>query len=427
MAKTVKDKPHEYVEDLTTKKKTFFKDPERNYDVLCKEEFKNKRLIVHHPFSKRDGSPKYTNIKRFVFPGYSESQIPTGISKSSRFGFGFTSTLYSVGKLIDDELKPEIISLLKSGESSYDSETNTLHLVNSDIQNMAKTLKSVITKNKEIESNVGQNLLHNIFPDSIDPIESGYTENDLKMYIDKIQGAVDNFGEEDVQSLSDLFLKTVDEKPDLVKKQVVLKTRNIVEEHYIDDLIDEYKQILDLKTDGDNLEKKWHDLFSKHNWLFSHVFSFPVVLHGDEVYVGGKGLDNTGGSFTDKLLRNNLTNNVAFLEFKTHLTPIFKPEPYRDGVYAMSYGLTGSINQVLRQRDKFQKAFAVHKMNSPGNYETFNSKCIVLIGKLENLGDDELSSFELYRSNSKDAELVTFDEVFTKLVTLRKMMRGEDV
>jgi len=80
--------------------------------------------------------------------------------------------------------------------------------------------------------------------------------------------------------------------------------------------------------------------------------------------------------------------------------------------------------QVLNQRDNFQKEFYALKAKSRknGNFETFNSKCIVLIGNLADLDDDQRYSFELSRSNSKDVEILTFDELKTKIESLQKLL-----
>ena len=56
---------------------------------------------------------------------------------------------------------------------------------------------------------------------------------------------------------------------------------------------------------------------------------------------------------------------------------------------------------------------------------TFNSKCIVLIGKIGDLSKQQKYSFELLRSNSRDVEIITFDEVKQKIKSLMKIMMGE--
>lgn len=64
-------------------------------------------------------------------------------------------------------------------------------------------------------------------------------------------------------------------------------------------------------------EALWQNLLTKHIYVFEQVFSWPVTIHEDMAYVGGKGVDNKGGSIVDFLVKNQLTNNVALIEIKT--------------------------------------------------------------------------------------------------------------
>ena len=91
----------------------------------------------------------------------------------------------------------------------------------------------------------------------------------------------------------------------------------------------------------------------------------------------------------------------------------------------MSADLSGAISQVLNQRDNFQKHFAIHKMNTQEEFETFNSKCVVLMGSIEDLDNSQLKSFELLRSNSKDVEIITFDELLGRFENLKALMSGK--
>ena len=58
-------------------------------------------------------------------------------------------------------------------------------------------------------------------------------------------------------------------------------------------------------------------------------------------------------------------------------------------------------------------------------FETFNSKCIVLIGNLADLDEDQRYSFELSRSNSKDVEIITFDELKAKIESFQELLNEE--
>lgn len=180
---------------------------------------------------------------------------------------------------------------------------------------------------------------------------------------------------------------------------------------------------MSFSTDGDSLEKRWQAFLKENSWIFSYIFAQPVILYRDEAYVGGKNIDNQNGKFNDFLIKNSLSDNVSFLEIKTHKTKLLENTAYRgNDVFSASKDLTGCINQVLNQRDNFQKEFYQQKVKSRGDFETFNSKCVVLIGCISDLNDEQKYSFELLRSNSRDVEIITFDELKSKIESFQTIL-----
>jgi hypothetical protein len=164
-------------------------------------------------------------------------------------------------------------------------------------------------------------------------------------------------------------------------------------------------------------EEFWQQLFQNHTWILSQIFSCPFILIGKKFYCGGKEDDDRGGVKGDLLYKNDLTGNLAFVEIKTPETEIIGKQ-YRgneDGkdnvVYSMGDELTGGVNQVLNQR----KIYLNTHGDNNGKF-LHNANCILVIGRVDKLkNDDEKKSFELYRSSSKDVELITFDELFGRV------------
>lgn len=78
--------------------------------------------------------------------------------------------------------------------------------------------------------------------------------------------------------------------------------------------------------------------------------------------------------------------------------------------------LSGAVNQALDQRYHFQKEIAQIKDNS-GIYDiqSYFVRCCLVIGQMPT-DEDQRKSFEFLRHNSKDVEIVTFDELLEKLV-----------
>lgn len=155
------------------------------------------------------------------------------------------------------------------------------------------------------------------------------------------------------------------------------------------------------------------------------AFGYPIIKVQDQASVGGRKLSGSGEKITDFLFKNSLTNNTAIFEIKTPQTALLNKKPFRDGVYTPSADLSGSINQTLDQKYQFQSQIAQIK-NASRIYdiESYSVHCCLIIGTTPD-EDDQLKSFELFRHNSKDVEIVTYDELFEKLKQLCEFLRTE--
>jgi hypothetical protein len=178
---------------------------------------------------------------------------------------------------------------------------------------------------------------------------------------------------------------------------------------------------------GENLnEGRWQEFFNENPFILNMAFGYPVIKVRDQASVGGRKLSGDGEKITDFLVKNSLTNNTAIFEIKTPQTPILNKTPFRDGVYTPSADLSGSINQALDQKYQFQKQIAQIKDNTRlYDIESYAVHCCLVIGKTPD-GDDRKKSFELFRRNSKDVEIVTFDELLEKLKQLSAFLRAAE-
>jgi hypothetical protein len=200
------------------------------------------------------------------------------------------------------------------------------------------------------------------------------------------------------------------------------KLRGDIELVTLEALITRYEGML-----GENLvEGRWQEFFNENPFILNMAFGYPVIKVRNQASVGGRKLSGDGEKITDFLVKNSLTNNTAIFEIKTPQTPILNKTPFRDGVYTPSADLSGSINQALDQKYQFQKQIAQIKDNTRlYDIESYAVHCCLVIGKTPD-GDDRKKSFELFRRNSKDVEIVTFDELLEKLKQLSDFLRAAD-
>ena len=342
--------------------------------------------------------------------------------------WGFTKPLNPFAYYLNENFIIEEIIIQKKGKVELDLNNKKLYLNEASLVTLHDAFSSVFKKNRAEVDFVLKTNLHRLFPTVAEQPEKKYIQDALASSLALWDNSIDEFSDADKNAIKDLFDK-LSFGTDFLTKEALAKTKEIVDNKYLQETLKKYKDLMVIKTDGERLEKKWQKFLRDNSWIFSSIFAQPVILCRGEAYVGGKTIDNKNGKFNDFLIKNSLSDNVSFLEIKTHRTKMIENKTYRgEDVYSATKDLTGSIVQVLNQRDNFQKEFYALKEKSrwESNIETFNSKCVVLIGSTKDLDKNQKYSFELFRSNSRDVEILTFNELQTKIESFQKIMKKND-
>jgi hypothetical protein len=177
-----------------------------------------------------------------------------------------------------------------------------------------------------------------------------------------------------------------------------------------------------------NDEEFWQKTLKEHTWVISQVFSHPVVILQQKAYVGGKAIDNSKGNVVDFLYKNKLTSNVVLIEIKTPITKLMGPK-YRQNSYSISQEITGPINQVLTYKDELQKSYTSLINKDSSEYHSFNPQCLVIAGcfQSEQMNTTGKRSFELFRTDMKNVEIITFDELFEKIQLLVSLLENDNI
>lgn len=226
---------------------------------------------------------------------------------------------------------------------------------------------------------------------------------------------------DDKEALFDLFNKLSLSRKDIFEKQELIKTREIIEKKFIEDVLKQFERYLEFKRIS---EEKWQEFFKDNSWIFSQLFAYPTVIFKDKAYVGGKSIQDTEGRIVDFLYANKLTKNSAIIEIKKHTAIMLSKKPYRGGsVFALNKELSGAISQVLDQRDTYLKKF---ESITCGEIVAFNPKCIVIIGKISDLSEEQAKSFELLRTALKDVEIITYDELYERIKAILSIFSHKD-
>ena len=173
-------------------------------------------------------------------------------------------------------------------------------------------------------------------------------------------------------------------------------------------------------------EGSWQEFLRENDFALSSAFGYPVVQVHAQPSVGGRRLSGAGEKIADFLVKNSLTYNSAIVEIKKPQTKLLNDRQYRTGVFSPSRDLSGAINQALIQKYHFEQEIAQFKENSDErDLRTYSVVCFLLIGMMPT-DLEQVKSFEIFRGNSKDVVVMTFDELLAKLKQLRLFLTLQD-
>lgn len=163
-------------------------------------------------------------------------------------------------------------------------------------------------------------------------------------------------------------------------------------------------------------EEFWQLFFGHNPMVLAQAVPDHIMKIGEKCYLGGKGIDNSGGNITDYLFATSSNRNVVIIEIKTPVTPLIGKK-YRVNAYAISEELSGTIVQALSYRDELLKSY-YSLTGRPGSvqFDAFDPHCLIIAGNLflANLNPIERRSFELFRRSNARVQILTYDELFAK-------------
>lgn len=175
-----------------------------------------------------------------------------------------------------------------------------------------------------------------------------------------------------------------------------------------------------------NKEADWQKILKNNPYYLSSII--PTMLHiiCDQAYMGSKAIDNTGSSIADFVYKNGI-DNICIIEIKTPITKLIENDKYRENVYIPSQELTSAIIQVKEQKDKFLKNYNDIRLKSIDKgieFKAFDPKCYLIIGNTSNLNPEQIKSLNLFRNELRTVEIITFDELISKVEILYSTLGG---
>lgn len=178
-------------------------------------------------------------------------------------------------------------------------------------------------------------------------------------------------------------------------------------------------------------EKVWQTFFEKNQWIFGYGLGYLFLSSLDdkklEQVVNGYSVADSGKRVDALMKTRGIISSLCFVEIKTDKTALLENSPYRTGCFAPSKELSGAVAQIQGTVAKSVKTITdkLSVTDNSGNptgevIYNYQPKAFLVIGNLsqfetENgVNEEKLRSFELYRKNIQNVEIITFDELYER-------------
>ncbi len=358
--------------------------------------------------------------------GILEEDLPKGFIKDYDFGLGLQREYRFIINAIERNEENNALIISKDKEIQLNSFEYLLDY--SKYEAIRKKINKITIKYQEKALNEKSVLTYNELLNTIN--QKKYPEEFIKYDNKTISKIIlsNNFNvadlsvenQKDIINIVPNILNILDKKD----PEVIVKLHNDIEIITLEKLISTF----DKNLNNPNLkEAYWQKLLSENSFILNLAFGYPISIVSEQAHVGGMRTQGDGGKISDFLVKNKNTNNTALIEIKTPHKDLLCKKEYRKNISAPSKELSGSINQILDQKYELQKSISAVKDTSRiHDIETYAIKCVLIIGQTPT-DDKGKKSFELFRGNSKNVDIITFDELLERLNQLRAFLAPDKV
>lgn len=241
------------------------------------------------------------------------------------------------------------------------------------------------------------------------------------------------------------LMELVSEQPDLVE-ELIRNNTTAQDVALLGQRKEQLRVFYSLLTDADYFasslielgtnkrpEDLWQRFFEDNTWIFgvglSYQFNSPLEGKKLEQVVSGYDFQSPGKRVDGLLKTRGFLSSLAFAEIKTHETALLEraKTPYRSAAWAVSREIAGGVAQVQRTvqesiRNIQTKTQIQSSDGAPTGEEVFlyTPRSFLVIGSLSEFAEEhgineqKYASFEMFRRNLTNPEIVTFDELFER-------------
>jgi len=187
----------------------------------------------------------------------------------------------------------------------------------------------------------------------------------------------------------------------------------------------------DMITKNDLPERDWQEFFERNQWIFGYglTYVFTTGLDGKKLQTSIRGASlKNDGKIPDGVMKTRAAiSALCLVEIKKSSTALLKTESYRSGTWAPTTELSGAVAQsqenVRAALDELgtNHAFSDENGNPTGEHiMSVQPRSFLIVGNLaEFQGENGINlaryrSFEDFRRNLRQPEILTFDELFER-------------
>ena len=347
--------------------------------------------------------------------------LPPAFTKDYDYGLGLAKSYRFIVNAVEELSDCTEIIISREHETDINQKEKIFYISEDDFETARKSLNNTTNISRKAAEAVKEGIVYNLLAERIGqpkiPVTVG--RHPLRKLFTSVYQGNESLSDDEQAAVLDVIEQNVKAIAE-TKPEKLVKLQSDIELATLDNLIVRYEEMIN----KDLHEGIWQTFLNENPFILGLAFGYPIIKVQNQASIGGRKISGAGEKITDFLVRNSMTNNTAIIEIKTPQEKLLNARPYRDDVYNPSTELSGSINQVLDQKYRFEREIAQFKENS-GIYdiETYSVHCCLIIGKMPS-NKSRQKSFELCRRNSKDVEVVTFDELLKKLKELSTFLNS---
>lgn len=177
-----------------------------------------------------------------------------------------------------------------------------------------------------------------------------------------------------------------------------------------------------LYVDKDWNEHQWQAFFAENSWIFGYGLDYRFLsILQKEAAVSGVDVDGKNTVNSDFLMGS--TDFTVLVELKRPDTLLFELGKNRSHSWRLSQYLVHAVSQILAQKAAWEIKSSETNYDEQGfpiHQKTSDPKAILIIGRKNEIAGNprdyeiKMKTFELYRRDSRNVEILTYDELYER-------------